>query len=150
MLSCVEEFVESTFDGASCSRKHVACHFSDGGEVDTIVDYPYHSGRRAGIDVTVAHPLSSSYVTESAAQDGLHNLRCAEAEKERRHREQCKAAGLEYHSVVFTPYGGVHVMTDVFEPYFRVAACTACGSRTICASVRGRKSNGSEPAACAL
>ena len=51
----------------------------------------------------------------------MHTLRCAEAEKERRHREQCSAAGLEYYSVVFTPYGGVHgsFMTDVFEPYFK-------------------------------
>ncbi|MDC0525363.1 hypothetical protein OAO87_00095 [bacterium] len=121
MLNCVEEFVESIFDGATCSRKHVACHFSDGGEVDTVLDRPFHGGKRAGIDVTVVNSFAPSYVCEPAAQDAMYPIKQAEAEKERRHRAQCTAAGMEYYSVVFTPGGGVagSFMTDVFEPHFK-------------------------------
>ena len=126
MLSELEAFATSELK-AVCSRKETACHFSDDGRVDTMMDRPHASSGREGVDVTVVNTLSPSYVSEAAALDGAHALKSAVDAKEKRHREQCTAAGHGYYSAVFTVFGAVHgdFNSKLVVPHFRYLKKTA-------------------------
>ena len=64
--------------------------------------------------------MSPSYITPAATLDAMQPIRTAEAEKERRHREQCEAAGIGYYSGIWTVFGGVagDFYTRIVKPYF--------------------------------
>lgn len=106
MLSEVESFCVSELNGASCSRAGIACHHSDSGMVDTVLDWPSGASKRAGIDATCVNALAPSHVSSRSALDGDAPLRAAVAVKERRHRQQCEDAGLDYYTAGFTSMGG--------------------------------------------
>ena len=123
MLSEVERFVQVELEGATTSRKDIACHFSDGGRVDTMIDNPYGAAKRAGVDVTCVNTLSPSYITPAAAADERQSVAAAIAEKERRHRRQCQLAGHNYYTAGWTLMGGVFgdFYSRLVRPHFKHA-----------------------------
>ena len=77
--------------------------------------------------MTRINTLADSYTDEAAAQDGLHPLEVAKTAKERKHREQCAGAGLEYYTLAFSVLGGIagDFYTKVMLPQHRVKVARA-------------------------
>ena len=100
MLALAEEYVNSTQEGASCSRHNtdIASHTSDAGTLDTVIHRPFSSSRRAGVDLTVVTPLAPSYVTPADADSTDLIFARVDKQKRRRHAAQCNAAGMDYYS----------------------------------------------------
>ena len=71
--------------------------------------------------------LSPSYITNAAASDATVPLTIAETAKNGRHLAQCKAAGFDYFSAIFTVMGGVtgSFLSDLVQPTVRSAVAAA-------------------------
>ena len=109
MLSFCEDNVTAKRQGARWerARRHIACHPDDDGEVDSLLKDPYNSAQDTGLDVTVVNTAAAGTISEAAVRDPERALRAAIQEKERRHRAQCKLAGIDYVTAACTIYGAM-------------------------------------------
>ena len=99
--------LQTALPQSTCSRTSLACHFSDGGKVDSILDDPYNGGKRIGIDAVIVNAMAESHISKQSVLDPLHPLRAAEKIKQGRHKEQCEARGMKYLTLLATTFGAV-------------------------------------------
>jgi hypothetical protein len=84
-------------------------------------------GKRAGLDVTVVNTMSASYVCTPAANDAKHALKAAVDTKEKRHRDECEAAGYDYYTAGWTVFGAVFggFFDSLVKPHYKHAKAMA-------------------------
>ena len=122
-----ERCAKTALPQSTCSRTSLACHFSDGGKVDSILDDPYNGGKRIGIDAVIVNAMAESHISEQSVLDPLHPLRAAEKIKQGRHKEQCEARGMKYLTLLATTFGAVSgdFWKVLMKPYFKKARAAA-------------------------
>ena len=122
-----ERCAKTALPQSTCSRTSLACHFSDGGKVDSILDDPYNGGKRIGIDAVIVNAMAESHINEQSVLDPLHPLRAAEKIKQGRHKEQCEARGMKYLTLLATTFGAVSgdFWKVLMKPYFKKARAAA-------------------------
>ena len=116
-----ERCAKTALPQSTCSRTSLACHFSDGGKVDSILDDPYNGGKRIGIDAVIVNAMAESHISEQSVLDPLHPLRAAEKIKQGRHKEQCEARGMKYLTLLATTFGAVSgdFWKVLMKPFFK-------------------------------
>ena len=71
-------------------------------------------------NATVITPLAPSYVTSADADSSDHFFARVDKQKRRRHAAQCKAAGMDYYSLILTVYGGMRgaFFDNIVQPHY--------------------------------